>query len=122
MQNLNQIRARHVLEFSRNKNDEKAIGQNGGEVIKKIPPVIMNNGLMAALAYSMDPKQKAWKIVFNSIAIHLSSDEVEMIPPDVNSAECLLNYLTSPDTSSSLLREVTSEAYEWLNFARRLVK
>jgi CRISPR/Cas system CMR-associated protein Cmr5 small subunit len=118
MQNLNQIRARHVLEFA---NIARVKGNHGGEVIKKIPPVIMNNGIMAALAYSMDKNQQAWRLVFDAISVHLSSKEISMIPEDRNSAEMLLDYLAS-EASSTMLRNVTAEAGEWLNFARRLVK
>ena len=118
MQNLNQIRARHVLEFA---NFGSVKGKNGGEVIKKIPPVIMNNGLMAALAYSLDKGQQAWRGVFDAIAVHLSSQEIAMIPADKNSAELLLDYLAS-DATSVQLRDITAESFEWLNFARRLVK
>ncbi|MBR4171319.1 MAG: hypothetical protein IKR48_06675 [Kiritimatiellae bacterium] len=131
MQNLNQIRARHVLEFA---NFCKVKGKNGGEVIKDIPPVIMNNGIMAALAYSLEEKVKKdnktgrvsveyhpWRTVFDAIAIHLSSDEIGMIPREKNSAELLLDYLAD-DASSTMLRDITAEAGEWLNFARRLVR
>lgn len=118
MQNLNQIRARHVLEFA---NFASVKGKNGGEVIKKIPPVIMNNGLMAALAYSMDRGQQAWKGVFDAIAVHLASKEIAMIPEDRGSAELLLDYLAA-NATSTILRDITAEAGEWLNFARRLVK
>lgn len=134
MQNLNQIRARHVLEFA---TFCKVKGKNGGDVIKDIPPVIMNNGLMAALAYSLEEKAKKdkntgrvnveyhpWRFVFDAIAMHLSSKEIAMIPADKNTAEMLLDYLASDadDVSSTLLRDVTAEAGEWLNFARRLVR
>ncbi len=132
MQNLNQIRARHVLEFA---TFCKVKGRNGGEVIKDIPPVIMNNGIMAALAYSLEEKVRKdkktgrenveyhpWRVVFDAIAIHLSSNEMGMIPSDKNSAELLLDYLVSHDTSSTQLRDITAETGEWLNFARRLVR
>ena len=118
MQNLNQIRARHVLEFA---NFCNVKGKNGGEVIKKIPPVIMNNGIMAALAYSMDKNQLAWRGVFDAVAAHLASKEIAMVPEDRSSAEMLLDYLAS-EASSTVLRDITAEAGEWLNFARRLVK
>ena len=118
MQNLNQIRARNVLEFA---NSGSVKGRNGGEVIKKIPPVIMNNGLMAALAYSMDKNQQAWRNVFDGIAVHLSSKEIAMIPSDKCNAEFLLDYLASEATSAEL-RDITAEVGEWLGFARRLVK
>ena len=47
-----------------------------------------------------------------------------MIPADKNSAVMLLDYLVSDadEVSSALLRDVTAEAGEWLNFARRLVR
>lgn len=118
MQNMNQIRACHALEFA---NAVIVKGKNGGEVVKKIPPVIMNNGLMAALAYSMDKNQKAWRDVFDAVAVHLASAEVAMIPQDKASAEMLLDYLAS-DASSTVLRDITAETAEWFNFARRLIK
>lgn len=119
MQNLNQIRARHVLQFAQFKGPK---GKNGGEVIKKIPPVIMNNGLLSALAYSMDRNNDAWRMVFDGIAAHLASDEVAKVPPECSNAEALLDHLVGPDASSVLLRDVTAEAGAWLDFARRLVK
>ena len=131
MQNLNQIRARHVLEFAKSTESASVKGKNGGEVIKKIPPVIMNNGLLAALAYSMGVKKRdeetgqdvyPWRNVFDAVAKHLASKEIGMIPVDRNSAEMLLDYLSSEDATSVMLRDITAEAGEWLNFARRLVK
>lgn len=119
MQNLNQIRARHVLQFSEFQQGVK--GKDGGDVIKKIPPVIMNNGLLSALAYSLDKNNAAWKTVFDGIAVHLASEEVAKIPPECTTTESLLDYLVSPDSSSALLRDVTAEAAAWLDFARRLV-
>lgn len=132
MQNLNQIRARHVLEFA---TFCKVKGKNGGEVIKDIPPVIMNNGLMAALAYSLEEKVKKdkktgketveyhpWRSVFDAIAIHLSSKKIGLLPDDTTTAKELLEYLVSEKASSAILRDVTAETGEWLNFARRLVR
>lgn len=130
LQNLNQIRARHALEFAKehevfdpkeHKNVTKIVGENGGEVIKKIPPVVMNNGLLAALAFAMDEKQKAWKKVFDGIATHLASREIGVVPTDKNTAERLLDHLVSGETSSDKLREATDEAMLWLEYARRFV-
>lgn len=119
MQNLNQIRARHVLKFA---SDEKGLrGENGGEVIKKIPPVLMNNGLLSALAYAMDERNEAWRKVFNGIARHLSSSEIAMVPKNCSDAKSLLEHLTQDETKCDVLRVATDEAGAWLNFARRLV-
>lgn len=130
MQNLNQIRARHALRFA--KDHEKIdpqtqklvttiAGDNGGEVVKKIPPAIMNNGLLAVLAYSMDAKQASWKEVFNGIAEHLASSNVAIVPAEKKTAESLLEFLSEENTSSVKLRDATDEAMLWLEFARRFV-
>lgn len=119
MQNLNQIRARHVLEFSKR---GSVRGKNDGEVIKKIPPVMMNNGLLSALAYSMDERNSSWRQVFDGVATHLSSPEIGIVPTDCGSAEALLVYLTREKTSSDALRQATAEAGRWLEFARRIVR
>lgn len=120
-QNMNQIRARHVLAFA---NDPyvNVKGQNGGEVVKKIPAAIMNSGLLSSLAYAMDEKNKGWKCVFDGIAMHLSSSEIGFVDSDIATAEGLLEFLTAGSTSSDKLREVSVEAMAWLDFARRLVK
>lgn len=120
-QNLNQIRARHVIAFANDPTID-AKGKNGGEVVKKIPPAIMNNGLLAALAYSLDGKNVGWKMVFDGIARHLASPEIGMVELHGASAMGLLEYLTDGTTSSDKLRLITSESMAWLDFARRLVK
>lgn len=119
MQNLNQIRARHVLEFSKNGNVR---GKNDGEVIKKIPPVMMNDGLLSALAYSMDERNSSWRQVFDGIAVHLSSPEIGIVPTSCGKAQSLLEFLTQENTSSAVLRQATAEAGKWLDFARRIVR
>ena len=120
-QNMNQIRARHVLSFA---NDPRinVRGQNGGEVVQKVPASIMNSGLLSTLAYAMDEKNKGWKCVFDGIASHLASQEVAFVAEDAATAEGLLKCLTAPNTSSDKLREVSAEAMAWLDFACRLVK
>jgi hypothetical protein len=69
----------------------------------------------------MDKNQQAWRLVFDAISVHLSSKEIAMIPEDRTDAEMLLDYLAS-EASSTVLRDITAEAGEWLNFACRLVK
>lgn len=139
IQNLNQVRACHALSFAREHRvfDQELRayvttieGENGGDVVKKIPPAIMNNGLLSALAYSMETKidkktreekHHPWRAVFDGIANHLSSREIAIVPLSANNAEQLLTYLVDGDTSSAKLREATDEAMLWLEFARRFV-
>lgn len=125
MQNLNQIRARNVVSFANDPHIDIQ-GKNGGEVIKKIPPAIMNNGLLATLAYSLEKKRggdtsnPGWKAVFDGIACHLSCPEIN-IAPNCTSGNDLIEFLVQPSTTSDVLRAATDEAMAWLEFARRLV-
>jgi len=117
MQNLNQIRAYSAFSL----HNAPISGKKGGEVVKKIPPLIMNNGLLATLAYALDQPQ-AWKTIFNTIADHLASPEIAIVPADrVNDTETLIEYLTSPGTSSDVLRNATDETMAWLEYARRFI-
>ena len=117
MQNLNQIRARHVLEFARDPNTVVK-GKNGGNVLDGLPRIIMNNGLLGALAYAMDPDNEAEYCVFSGITRHLASED--FIDSNCSTATDLLEFLVS--VSSTGLRTVTNEAMAWLEFARRLVQ
>ena len=69
MQNLEQIRARNALQFA---NQGALSGDKGGEVIKKVAPLIQNHGLLATAAYSFTEKE-AWQRVFDAIAQHFTS-------------------------------------------------
>ncbi|HHU15978.1 MAG: type III-B CRISPR module-associated protein Cmr5 [Kiritimatiellae bacterium] len=120
MQNLEQIRARHALKFA-NEYGAEVTGVQGGEVIKKIPPIIMNHGLLATMAYSFSEK-KGWELVFDAIAQHLSSPAIAIVPASVNDRSKLIEHLTSEATDSETLKRATSETMAWLEYARRFVK
>ena len=121
MQNLEQIRARHVWEFSKSDNGKKVKGKDGGGVIKKIPTTIMNHGLLAALAYSFSGNE-GWQLVFDAIAEHLSSKEIGIIPVGIKSLDALLDHLTDAETTSETLKLATDESMKWLEYARRFVQ
>lgn len=120
MQNLEQVRARHALSFA-NSHGALVEGEQGGEVIKKISPVIMNHGLLAAMAFSFTEK-KGWQLVFDAVAHHLSSPEILIVPASVNDRGKLISHLTSETTNSETLKRATSETMAWLEYARRFVK
>lgn len=118
MQNLEQIRARNVLAFSKS---GAVAGDQGGEVIKKIPALILNHGLLATAAYSFSEKE-GWQKVFDAIALHLADEQIGVVPPSVKSRQTLMDFLTAKDTSSGTLKHATAETMAWLQFARRFVK
>lgn len=118
MQNLEQIRARNAFNFSK----EGAVsGDKGGEVIKKVAPLIQNHGLLATAAYSFTEKQ-GWQKVFDAIARHLADKDVAVAPNDkVRDRQTLLEFLTAKNTTSETLKLATNETMAWLTYARRFV-
>jgi CRISPR/Cas system CMR-associated protein Cmr5 small subunit len=122
LQNLDQIRAKSALHFASrvDRGEIRAAGKNGGEAMKKIPPMIMTNGLLASLAYAMENKAAGYSIIFDAIAEHLACADVSVTPREKRNAADLTDYLSQSD--SRTLKRATSEALAWLGFARRFVR
>lgn len=126
MLNLEQLRSRNALAFAKSEQGQQS-GANGGEVIKKIPPLILNNGLLATLAYGFDQnrqgeyRNKGHRFTFDAIAKHLSDPANPILPEDCSNSEAMARHLTSPEGDSQTLKLCTAEAMEWLNYARRFV-
>ena len=118
MQNLEQIRARNVLAFA---NSGRISGKDGGEVIKKIPALILNHGLLATAAYSFT-ENEGWQKVFDAVAMHLADKDIGIAPTSVTNRQNLMDFLTKKETTSDTLKIATSETMAWLQYARRFVK
>lgn len=117
MKNLEQIRAQNAIEASR----KTVSGKDGGEVIKKIPPLILNHGLLAVGAYAFDDKNQGYEEVVDAIARHLADPHIALLPTDKSNTAGLMEYLST--TADSLaLKRCTAEAMAWLNYARRFIK
>lgn len=120
MQNLEQIRARNALAFA-SRDGDKIRGPQGGEVIKKLAPHILNHGLLATAAYSFNEKV-GWQLTFDAIAQHLADPDVAIVPTDkVKDRSSLMDYLTGKTTTSEVLKLATNETMAWLQYARRFV-
>jgi CRISPR/Cas system CMR-associated protein Cmr5 small subunit len=115
MQNLDQTRARNALKLG------PVSGDKGGEVIKKVPSLILNHGLLATAAYSFTEKE-GWQKVFDAIAQHLADPDVAVAPKDCTDREKLMKFLTDSKTTSETLKLATAETMAWLTYARRFVK
>ena len=131
LQNREQIRARHALAFKRRveRKETVASGKEGGDAIRKVPAMIMANGLLAATAFAieekknkqtgeMEPRSKGHRAIFDAIAEHLASTEVD-ITPGITDAKSLIDYLANE--GSATLKLATDEALAWLAYARRFV-
>ncbi len=118
-QNLEQIRARNALACA----GRGAIaGKDDGEVIKKIPPLIMNHGLLAAAAYAMDEKNSGHREAWDGIAAHLADPAVNCLPANCTTCADMINHLTGPEAGSHDLKLCTAEAMAWLSYARRFIR
>ena len=111
MKNLEQIRAKNALEAAEN-GSYKFSGPGDGDIVKKVPTMIMENGLLAAMAFAVEDKNKSgYEDVFKACLKHLSvGKEVKEYLSD----------LTTKDSSE--LRAVTSEIMAYLNYLRRFAK
>ncbi len=108
--NLEQIRAKNALEAALEIGD----GKIGGEVVKKIPPMIRDNGILASAAFARD-KREGYETVFHAIIKHLKF--LDIMPKN---QEKLIEWLIGVD--SAKLRAVTEETMAYLNYLRRFVR
>ncbi|MDD5663618.1 MAG: type III-B CRISPR module-associated protein Cmr5 [Victivallaceae bacterium] len=117
IQNLDQIRAKNALVAAENKMG----GKNSGEVVKKVPPMIRENGILGALAFAKDKdKDKEssgdYGKCFEAIIAHLKS----VGKTSASSLDAFLNELV--DADSAKLRDVTAESMLYLNYLRRFAE
>ena len=119
MKNLEQIRARNALALA---NKTTLQGKQGGDMIKKVPSLILNHGLLATIAFSYSEKSESWVTLFGAIAAHLADPEISILPAGSTTRDHLMEHLTGTQTTSELLKRCTAETMAWLAYARRFVK
>lgn len=114
---------KHNLEQIRAQNAFKAYtsgtfsGKNNGEVVKKIPTMIRENGFLGALAFAIE-KKAGYEDAFLVIIEHLKN--LELIGNNINNCDDFLKLLVSKP--SGRLRRVTVETMAYLNYLRRFAK
>jgi CRISPR/Cas system CMR-associated protein Cmr5 small subunit len=120
MKNLEQIRAANALTYAEAGVNTR--GTKGGEVVKKLPALIMSNGLLAAGAFAYAKGEgEGWYVCFDHLAAHLANSDVGVMPPNKRTLITLLDHLTK-EADSATLKEATDEALAWLCYAKRFVK
>lgn len=116
MRNLEQIRAANAMTYA--KAGLGTRGQQGGNVLKKLPALVMGNGLLAAGAFAYAQKvNSGWRTCFDHIANHLAHPEIN-IAPGKDNLDKLMDFL-SVTANSQTLKIATEEALAWLSYARR---
>src|ERR1043165_1892699 len=103
MKNLEQIRAMNAMAYANA--DVNTRAAQGGEVVKKLPALIMSNGLLAAGAFAY-AKGEGWYLCFDYMASHLAPSEVAVVPVGKNDLKGLMRHL-SEEADSLTLKEAT---------------
>ena len=124
MKNLEQIRAKHALEFWNHPNSQKdeVSGENGGDVVRGLGSLIINNGLLATLAFANE-KKKGYEKFMMEIGRYLQSkgeDGRKFWDEDTSTLPAFIKKLTSSD--SQLLQMATSETLAYLSYLKRFRK
>jgi CRISPR/Cas system CMR-associated protein Cmr5 small subunit len=117
MKNLEQIRAANALAYL-TKTGQNTRGRQGGNVLKKLPAIVMGNGLLAAGAFAYgQAADSGWRTCFDHIAKHLAHPDIA-IAPSQDTTDKLMEFL-SAKADSQVLKLATEEALAWLSYARR---
>lgn len=112
MKNFEQIRAKNALEAK----DKISAGAGGGDsVAKKVPVMILDNGLIAAAAFALETGV-GYQDVFAAVIRHLADKEIGLLTSPVSLEEFIAR-LVSIDSDS--LRLITAETMAYLNYLRR---
>jgi hypothetical protein len=120
MKNLEQIRAANAMAYANAGVNTR--GSQGGDVLKKLPALIMSNGLLAAGAFAYAKGEgEGWYVCFDYLAQHLAHPDVDVVPREKTNLRTLLDHL-SRDADSMDLKEATEEALAWLGYAARFVR
>ena len=116
MKNFEQLRAMNALAAA---SGTRFTGANDGEVVKKIPTMIRENGFLGALAFAKESKDKTGHAdVFRAIIAHLQS--IGKMPVEKTDIEEFITFLCASDAAT--LRAVTAEAMAYLNYLRRFAR
>ncbi|MGC8742509.1 MAG: type III-B CRISPR module-associated protein Cmr5 [Verrucomicrobiia bacterium] len=121
MQNLEQIRATNALKYANDISKSE---------VNRIPALIVNNGLMATLAFATEKREKDEGMVFarekmkqimDCVAAHLSDSKVGIdVLNGCANAENLLAKLVT--VSFYDLQKATDEALQYLSYLKRFAK
>ncbi|MDQ0289436.1 type III-B CRISPR module-associated protein Cmr5 [Oligosphaera ethanolica] len=121
MKNLEQIRAKNALLAAK----ESIKGKNDGEVVKKIPAMIQQNGFIGALAFAIEDEHdgknadSGYAKTFRAIIKHLADRDIALYA-GTDDLDAFASWLCSKQ--SDTLRVVTAEAMAYLSILRRFAK
>lgn len=137
MKNLEQLRAAHAWAFWQHHNADDVTGQDDGDVVSGLPAYLMNNGLLATLAFAVAERDRnqqgqitvgGMEKLLGHVGRFLGSGEGRacIIPSAIPAAnqqgvtaavDALISHLTSGD--SLRLQRCTQEALHIVRYLKR---
>ena len=118
MKNLAQLRALNAQAWA----PSVESGEGGSRAIaKKVPAQIIQNGILGAFAFALEGN-KGHLSVFKGVIRHFSVLREEGFDFDVSKTEPEEFFRELCGKSSDVLRSVTAETMEYLNYLRRFVR
>jgi CRISPR/Cas system CMR-associated protein Cmr5 small subunit len=121
-QNLEQIRAANALKTAGLEPTTKAS-------VSKLPAMILTNGLLAAIAFAIEPKKDrtpkrpGMQAAMEGVAKHLADPHIQMpLFKDCANPNTLLTKLSSAPATSADLQRASSEALAFLGYVKRFAK
>jgi CRISPR type III-B/RAMP module-associated protein Cmr5 len=117
MKNREQIRAKNALLAV--EGGMKGKGIQDGDALSGFPALVVNNGLLATIAFSLKQGQ-GYQEVCDAIACHLADKDIALLAAANANTMALLKHLTEND--SIQLRLCTAETLAFLNYLRRFAK
>ncbi len=127
MKNLEQIRAKHALDFWHPTQGQPpaARGVNQGDVVSKLPSLIVSNGLLqtAAFARSKGGGHEELLLAVFRFLCHRDRGLLPSPPPARQGETELDTYIRllsdGPDATSHRLQAATAEAVAYLGYLKR---
>jgi len=118
--NLDQVRAGHALAAAQPA-DRTTPGFDRSDV-QKLPALVINNGLVAAAAFTLDSAQRVgMKKVMDKLADHLAQRGI--LSHGTNTALAMITDLTTGAHNRPLdLQRATMEALAYLGYAKRFAQ
>ncbi len=119
MKNLEQVRAKNA--HAAIQAGVRGRGVEEGDALRGFPALVINNGLLATLSYSISKKDKGgYKEICDAIATHLADPLISLLKDVPATREGLRDFLAEQD--SATLRLCTGETLAYLNYLRRFAK
>lgn len=114
---LDQIRSQHALAAVTDGN-QTFIGKNKGDIVKKLPQLIMTNGLLQVLAFARkEGDTSGYGKAMLAVAAHLAQPRVAILLQQPRTIEAFIQALQSADART--LRLATAETLAYLNYLKR---